>query len=230
MCKDRLAHLLVLPIGLLMMVTSALAAEVNPFTGTEQSIAQLKARLEVARLESLIANEVANKRRIESESKKAPEAKPTAPGFRTLSFPSDPLPQMPQPLGGKKVSKPDVSGTPAVAIQPSVHVPAVPAGPRLVGVINDSDGRVAVIELGGVLKQAREGEVAHGLTVSKIDVGWAEVGGKRLYQDNSGLVLVTNVDRQPTARVTGAASTPVASAASMPGLQPTAFMPPGLSQ
>ncbi|MDD5388992.1 MAG: hypothetical protein PHD37_06585 [Gallionellaceae bacterium] len=215
--------------GLLTSMSTGAAdvADVNPFTGTEASIAGLKRQLEVARLKAQIATEEANIRRIAKEEKAPVDLKNPLAQFGTLNFPTEKMPLFdtfgkPKGKGAKPESAPAVV-TPAPA--PSA-APVIPVGPRLVGILRDEAGRVAIIEQGGVLKQVKEGESAHGQKVTKIGDGWAEVGGKRLTQDNSSLALVTNVDKQPVARVVAGGVNTSPAASGQPVAQATPFMPP----
>jgi len=214
---------------------SSASATVNPYTGTDATVADLKKTLELERLKSQIATEKQNQRRTESEGRKLdrPESMSTPGQFGTLKYPSEKMPDFGSMFftpGGKNAK--GMKGkqpSPSIASVAPVAMPApvvVPAGPRLVGIIRDEAGRVAIIEQGGVLKQVKEGDSAHGQKVTKIGDGWAEVGGKRLTQDKSTLALVTNVDKQPVARVAaagGASTTP----APAPVAQAMPFMPPG---
>ncbi len=206
-------------------------ATVNPYTGTEATVADLKRTLDIERLRSEIVEEKRRQKKVEDEMK-APPKPETRPGqFGTLKFPTDKLP-IPDLTGLSPSGKPRKGGQAAPAPVTSVVVaPLVPAGPRLVGVMSDEAGRVAIIELGGKLMQASAGQSAHGLKVSRIGEGWAEVGGKRLAQDNSALALVTNVDKQPVAPRVGSPTGMVPSGSpaptTMPAGQPMSFMPPG---
>ncbi len=211
---------------------SAGAADVNPFTGTDASIAGLKRQLEIARLEAQIATEKANMRRVGKEEKAPADLKNPLAQFGTLKYPTD---KMADPAA---MFFPGMKGTKGKYLVPSLApvapvaapapTPVVPAGPRLVGIISDDAGRVAIIEQGGVLKQAKEGDSAHGQKVAKIGAGWAEVGGRRLTQDNSTLALVTNVDKQPVVRVAVAGGANTApSPMGQPAAQITPFVPPG---
>lgn len=214
---------------------AAVSATVNPYTGTEASVAELERTLKIERLRTQIADEKHRQRRSESEAKKfdRPEGMPAPGQFGTLKFPSEKMPDLagmffsPGTKGtkGMKGKQPPPSLAPAAPVV--APVPMMPAGPRLVGVIRDEGGRVAIIEQGGVLKQVKEGESAHGQKVAKIGDGWAEVGGRRLTQDKSTLALVTNVDKQPVARVASAGGTGTAPA---PVAQAMPFMPPSFQQ
>lgn len=219
--------------GLLASMSAGAAdvADVNPFTGTEASIAGLKRQLEVAQLKARIATEEANIRRIAKEEKAPVDHKNPMTQFGTLKFPSEKVPDLGAMFfdpsrKGMKGKQPPSSPAPVAPV--AAPAPVVPAGPRLVGILRDDAGRVAIIEQGGVLKQVKEGESAHGQKVTKIGDGWAEVGGRRLVQDNSALALVTNVDKQPVARVAAAGAVGAAPAASgQPVAQAMPFMPPG---
>lgn len=210
---------------------------VNPYTGTEASVADLKKVLEIERLRTQIADEKHRQRRSESEAKKfdRPEGMPAPGQFGTLKFPSEKMPDLagmffaPGTKGTKGMKGKQPPPSLASAAPVMAPVPVVPVGPRLVGVIRDEGGRVAIIEQGGVLKQVKEGESAHGQKVAKIGDGWAEVGGKRLTQDKSTLALVTNVDKQPVARVVSAGGASTAPAP-VPVAQAVPFMPPSFQQ
>lgn len=212
---------------------------VNPYTGTEPSVAALERALKVERLKTQIADEKHRQERAASEMKKMslPEGMPKPGQFGTLKYPSEKMPDLgnlfftpggkdSKGIKGRQLSLPPPMAS-AMSISTPATTPVVPAGPRLVGVIRDDAGRVAIIEQGGVLKQVKEGESAHGQKVAKIGDGWAEVGGRRLVQDNSTLALVTNVDKQPSARLASASGTSMAAAVSMqPAAQAVPFTPP----
>ncbi len=208
--------------ALLLATSNAQSADVNPFTGTEASVADLKRQLEIANLENQIATAKAAKARTDRELKEPKALPPSAPDkFGTLKYPTDklPIPDLGSFLKpkGKGPIQPDPAATPAAP------PPAIVQGPRLMGVISDGEGRVAIVEQGGKLMQAATGESAHGQKVGKIGEGWAELGGKRLVQDKSNLALVTNVDKQPMAPRVGGSPVPT----TMPAGQPMSFMPPG---
>jgi hypothetical protein len=220
-----------LTLALLIAASSAQAAEVNPFTGTEASIADLKRQLEIAQLETQIAQAKANKLRTEKEFKAPkPAPAPLDPKFGTLKYPTEKLPAFPGLDALLKLGQPGKGGAPAADTVPAIQAaPLMPAGPRLLGVISDEAGRVAIIEHNGVLQQAHENGTAHGQKVSRIGAGWADVGGKRLTQNASTLALVANVDKQPAMRPAGA-STAISQPMAAPSAQPAAFMPPGFPQ
>ncbi len=211
---------------------SSASTTVNPYTGTKANVANLKEELEVERFRTQIATEKQNQRRIESEGRKLdrPEGMATSGQFGTLKFPSEKMPDLGTMLfpnvKGMKSKQPPPSLAPLAPVAAPTPTPVVPAGPRLVGIIRDEAGRVAIIEQGGMLKQVKEGDSAHGQKVTKIGEGWAEVGGKRLVQDKSTLALVTNVDKQPVARVAAAGGASMAPAPA-PVAQAMPFMPPG---
>lgn len=212
------------------------SVSVNPYTGTEASVADLTKTLAVERLKTQIAEEKQRQKRAENEAKKSDRAEgiPSPGQFGTLKYPSEKMPDLGSMFftpGGKnakgmKGKHPPPSAAVAPAAPVMAPAPVVPAGPRLVGVIRDEGGRVAIIEQGGVLRQVKEGDSAHGHKVTKIGEGWAEVGGRRLTQDNSTLALVTNVDKQPVARVAAAGGASTAPAP-VPVAQAMPFMPPG---
>ena len=214
------------------------SAEVNPYTGTDLSIANLKKELEIERLKTLIADEKQRQKRSASESRKLdqPDVLPRGRSekFSTLGFPTDKMPELEGVLfpgmkvaRGMKAKQPPPSNAVAPAAPVAAPLPVVPTGPRLVGVIRDESGQVAIIELGGVLKQASASASAHGLKVTQIGDGWAEVGGKRLVQDSSTLALVTNVDKQPVARLAAGGGMNTAPASSgQPVAQAMPFTPP----
>lgn len=225
-----------LSLAILLAASHLQAAEVNPFTGTEASIADLRRQLEIANLENQIAVAKANKQRTEREAKE-PKPTPAAldPKFGTLKYPTEKIPFFPgldALFKPQKQGKGDMSPTgssPSAA--PTVQAaPPMPAGPRLIGIISDEAGRVAIIEQGGVLQQAKENGTAHGQKVSRIGAGWADLGGKRLAQDTSTLALVVNVDKQPAMRPAGSASPAAGQPMAAPSAQPAAFMPPGFPQ
>lgn len=220
-----------LTLAILIAASSAQAADVNPFTGTEASIADLKRQLEIAQLETQIAQAKANKLRTEKEFKEPkPASAPLDPKFGTLKYPTEKLPAFPGLDALLKLGKPGKGGAPAADTIPAIQAaPLMPAGPRLLGVISDEAGRVAIIEQNGVLQQAHENGTAHGQKVSRIGTGWADVGGKRLTQNASTLALVVNVDKQPAMRPAGA-STAISQPMAAPSAQPAAFMPPGFPQ
>lgn len=220
-----------LSLAILLATSHPQAAEVNPFTGTEASIADLRRQLEIANLENQIAVARANKQRTEREAKE-PKPTPAAldPKFGTLKYPTEKIPFFP---GLDALFKPQKGKgeTPSPSTAPAVQAaPPMPAGPRLIGIISDEAGRVAIIEQGGVLQQAKENGTAHGQKVSRIGAGWADLGGKRLTQDTSTLALVVNVDKQPAMRPAGSASPAAGQPMAAPSAQPAAFMPPGFPQ
>lgn len=209
----------------------AAGADVNPFTGTEASIADLKRQLEIAQLQTQIAQAKANKLRTEREIKEPkPAPTPLDPKFGTLKYPTEKFPAFPGLDALLKLGKPGNKAGAAAADTASAiqAAPLVPAGPRLLGVISDEAGRVAIIEQGGAVQQAKENGTAHGQKVSRIGAGWAEVGGKRLNQDTSTLALVVNVDKQAAMRPPAGA--PTIAQQPMAAPQPAAFMPPAFPQ
>lgn len=220
-----------LTLAILLAASQTQAANVNPFTGTEASIADLKKQLEIANLENQIATAKANKLRTERELKVTKPLPTLDPKFGTLKYPTEKFPSFPGLDALFKQVKKGKGGTPFPDATPTVQAaPPIPAGPRLIGVISDENGKVAIIEQGGVLQQAKENGIAHGQTVSRIGAGWAELGGKRLAQDTSTLALVVNVDKQPAMRPAGGASPAGATAMAAPSAQPATFMPPGFPQ
>jgi hypothetical protein len=213
---------------ILIASSPAQAADVNPFTGTEASIADLKRQLEIAQLQTQIAQAKANKFRTEKEFKE-PKPAPASldPKFGTLKYPTEKLPPFPGLDALLKLGKPGKGGAPVVDTVPAIQAaPLMPAGPRLLGVISDEAGRVAVIEQNGVLQQAHENGTAHGQKVSRIGTGWADVGGKRLSQNASTLALVVNVDKQPVMRPAGGAGAAPAATGQPAASQASPFMPP----
>lgn len=205
----------------LLLAGTVHAGDVNPFTGADPSIAELKRRLEAVMLKNQIANAELDMKRREKEARDALRTPPPAldPNrFGTLGFPTQKLPV------------PDLRAmTPPAVAAP----PPPPAVPRLVGVMQDGDERVAIIELAGQLRQALVGETAHGLKVSKIGQGYIEANGRRLNQDNSALALVTNVDKQQAAPAGSMMATPHPAQGTAPQITPmqsASFPPPGFRQ
>ncbi len=208
----------------------AAGADVNPFTGAEASIADLKRQLEIAQLQTQIAQAKANKLRTEREIKEPkPAPTPLDPKFGTLKYPTEKFPAFPGLEALLKLGKPGNKAGTVTDTAPAIQAaPLVPAGPRLLGVISDEAGKVAIIEQGGAVQQAKENGTAHGQKVSRIGAGWAEVGGKRLIQDTSTLALVVNVDKQAAMRPPAGA--PTIAQQPMAAPQPAAFMPPAFPQ
>ena len=185
---------------------------VNPFSGKYTEIEQAKTETELAKAQNALSDEKLKQAKANFMLKNAPKlfavelrkqmadsggatSGPTSFGpSRNLDYPSGPLPGM----SSKKHTKTDKKAQADVA--PTSVAPVmqtyVPAGPKLIGVIEQGKVMVAMIDTGGVTVNAKVGDTVSGLGVVRSISASDVVGTERSLAANQAPITVANVDAQ----------------------------------
>lgn len=169
--------------------------EINPYTGVRTGIEQTKLQIEQAGLSAELSTKqleadkaaylLSNKDKIfkkEMSEKLSVGTGSMGSNPIILDYPN-------APTKGKKIQKMDFPA-PSLAA-----APVVPAGPKLLGVIDKAGKRMAVIQSNGETKTVAKGDMFAGRKIGDVDTNSVDFGGQKLALSSS-VTTMENPDKQ----------------------------------
>lgn len=239
-------------IAVLVLVSTQAHAEnieTNPFTGARVETEQIRAQLEYQREKNSLSKEKLEEKRIEFQTKHAEKVmladlkKMLAPTGSAAVLPGNYPAEsaLPPKAGSKKAITKPGSGKPddvigamdgafmgmtdgATAMAGTSRSAPVSWSPKLVAVMDNGRGRVAVIESGGEATTVSVGDSMAIGEVTDIGDNSVTIGGKTLVIDKT-VVALNNPDSQNPASLTGGKAPTGPTSPMQGGIAPPGFQP-----